>query len=80
MLRTRNVQQRSEHFVFVVVEEGQDYDDNDEHQDDEDHEGDVAADHAILENQRLPPPLPAPGPSHDLLLNICPRQNWLLKQ
>lgn len=62
-----------EHVVFIDVEDGQGDDDNDQHQDDEDHEADVAADHAVVEDDVVSPPLPAPGPSHNLLLDICPR-------
>ena len=62
-----------EHVVFIDVEDRQGYDDNDQHQDDEDHEADVAADHAVVEDDVVSPPLPAPCPSHNLLLDICPR-------
>ena len=62
-----------EHVVFIDVEDGQGDDDNDQHQDDEDHKADVTADHAVVKDDVVSPPLPAPGPSHDLLLDICPR-------
>ena len=68
-----------ENVVFIVVEDWQDDDDNNQHQDDEDHEADVAADHAVVEDDVVSPPLPAPGPSHDLLLNICSRDHRLLQ-
>ena len=67
-----------EDFVFIVVEDWQHDDDNDQHEDDEDHEADVAADHSILEHDVVSPPLSAPRPSYNLLLNICPGEDWQL--